>query len=93
MDRTKANLATIRETAKRYPWFSEATIRDKVYHSRERMSARGEKIPPNGFARCVVKLDHDASKRGQILIDLDQLDAWIEEHRCAPIAEPGRAAA
>ena len=52
MDRPTPNLATIRDPAKKYPYFSEATIRDKVYHSRERISARGEILPANGFARC-----------------------------------------
>ncbi len=87
MDRSAPNLATIRETARKYPFLSEATLRDKVYHSRERLVRQRRDIPPNGFARCIVKLGR------QILIDLDQLDALIEEHRAAPIPENPRAAA
>jgi hypothetical protein len=81
--RRKPNLATIRETARQYPFLSEASIRDKRYHSLPRLSANGEPIPPNGWGRCFVKLGN--GPRARVLLDLDQLDAVLEQGRVAPI--------
>jgi len=74
------NLLPIREVAKRRPYLSEATLRDKWYHARPRLSATGSEIPPNGWAACFVKLGR------QVLVDIDVLDALVEQHRAAPTA-------
>lgn len=73
-------LATIRETARLYPFLSEASLRDKIYHSRKRFSARGETIPANGWASCVVRVGNTGPKT-KILLDLDEIDRLIESGR------------
>ena len=81
------NVVSIREFARRFPQFSEATARDWVYHATERVSARGETIPPNGFAPCIVRIGD------KVTIDLDVFPLWLERGRAAPVAELERAAA
>lgn len=90
--RSAPNLVPIREAVRKRPFLgSEASLRDKWYHAQPRQSARGETIPPNGWARCFVKLGE--GKRAPLLVDLDQLDALIENHRAAPIPQCEEAAA
>lgn len=60
---------------------------DLVYHAEPRLTARGETIPPNGFAPCIVRIGR------RILIDRGAFALWIEQRRAAPIAELNRTAA
>lgn len=81
--RRKPNLATVEETAKKYPFLTPASIRDRIYHATPRLSARGETIPPNGFGRCVIRIGQ--GKQARIFIDLDQFEEWLEGYRLAPL--------
>jgi hypothetical protein len=72
------DLVSIADLAREFPAMSASSIRDLVYHSTARMSARGDPIPPNGFAVCIVRI----GKR--VLIDRRAFAAWIEARRAAP---------
>lgn len=60
--------------------FPEPRTRDLIYHAEERVSARGEVIPPNGFGACFIRV------KRHVLIDLDAAALWLESHRVAPLA-------
>jgi hypothetical protein len=81
MQRTLPDLAAIREIANERPQFPEPSLRDLVYHAEPRLTARGETIPPNGFAPCVFRIGR------RVLIDRNAFAVWIERHRAAPLAE------
>jgi len=54
------DLAAIADLAYENPQFPEPTLRDLVYHAEPRLAARGETIPPNGFAPCIASLERGA---------------------------------
>jgi hypothetical protein len=81
------DLASVAELASEQPQFSVPTLRDLIYHSEARLTARGETIAPNGFASCIVRVGR------RVLIDRDAFASWIERGRAAPLAEPARVAA
>lgn len=81
------DLASVAELAREHPQFSVPTLRDLIYHAEPRLTARGEAIPANGFASCIVRVGR------RVLIDRDALACWIERGRAAPLAELERAAA
>ncbi|MBK1670018.1 hypothetical protein CKO28_18450 [Rhodovibrio sodomensis] len=60
-----------------YNWLSMSALRHLIHEARPRVNSRGETIPGNGLeeAGAVVRVGR------RVLIDLDQLDAWIERHR------------
>jgi hypothetical protein len=88
MDRGIPRLVSVRRLAELYPdAFSEARTRDLIYHAEERISARGEVIPSNGFGTCVIR------QAGRVLIDLDACALWLERGRAAPARGRERAAA
>lgn len=80
MDRRPPNLVTIEEAARQRPFFTPASLRDKRYHGRPRLSARGEVIPPNGFADVFVVVGR------RVLVDLDRLDERVEAGRGEMVA-------
>ncbi len=75
------DLASVAELAGEHSQFPVPTLRDLIYHAEERVTARGEPIPPNGFASCIVRVGR------RVLIDRDAFAQWIERGRAAPIAE------
>jgi len=77
-------LAAIADLARENPRFPELTLRDLVYHAEPRLTARGETIPPNGFAPCIVRIGR------RVLIDRAAFAKWIEQRRGAPLAELDR---
>ena len=81
------SLAAVRDLAREHPQFGEASLRDWIYHSTPRLNARGETIPPNGFAPCMVRVGR------RVLIDRDAFARWIERGRVAPLAKLDRRAA
>src|SRR5438874_742793 len=81
-DKSIPRLVSVRRLAELCPdAFPEARTRDLIYHAQERVSARGEPIPPNGFGSCVIK------KAGRVLVDLDTLPTWLDSGRMAPAAQ------
>ena len=78
------DLCTVAEMSRTMPVFPEASFRDLIYHSEPRLSARGEPIPPNGFARCIVRIGR------RVLIDRAEFVQYLEARRAAP---PSRGAA
>lgn len=87
MAHTLPDLAAINDLARQYPQFPTPTLRDLVYHAEPRLTARGETIPPNGFAPCIVRIGR------RVLIDRRAFGMWIEQRRAAPLAELEQAAA
>lgn len=70
-------LGTIAQTAKAYPAFSQAALRDLVFNCEDRKNSRGERIRGNGLAPAVVRIGR------KVLIDFDGFEAWIDAHRQA----------
>ncbi len=69
-------LVSVKRLAELYPeQFPQARTRDLIYHSVPRISARGEAIPPNGFASCIVR------RGGKVELDLDAIPLWVEQCR------------
>lgn len=58
-----------------YQWLTESTLRHWIFNADESVGSGGTVIPGNGFAPAIIRLGR------KILIDLDQLDTWIELHR------------
>lgn len=73
------DLVTVDGLAQRMPAVPVATLRDLIYHAEERFTAAGEKIPPNGFAKCIVRLG------SRIYIDVPVFVEWLESKRAAPL--------
>jgi hypothetical protein len=78
------DLVAISDLANEHPRFPELTLRDLVYHAEPRLTARGETIPPNGFAPCIVRIGR------RVLIDRNAFALWIEQRRVAPLSELDR---
>jgi hypothetical protein len=81
------DLVSLAELASEHRHFPVPTLRDLIYHAEPRLTARGESIPANGFASCIVRVGR------RVLIDRDAFASWIEKGRAAPRSEPDRAAA
>lgn len=81
------DLASIAELATEHPQFPTASLRDLIYHSEPRLTARGASIQANGFASCIVRVGR------RVLIDRDAFASWLEKGRAAPLADLERAAA
>lgn len=75
VDRRGPNFVTITDAAIQRPFLKPTRLRDLRYHSRPRINARGEEIPPNGFGDVFVEIGRT------VFVDLDRLDAKIEENR------------
>lgn len=58
-----------------YEWATESSLRHWIFEAEDRVSASGYEIAGNGFASAIIRIGR------KILIDLDQLDVWIETHR------------
>ena len=58
-----------------YECFSESALRHLMFNAEDRKSSKGELIKGNGLARAIVRLGR------RVLIDLDEFDAWLDEHR------------
>ena len=86
MPHTLPDLAALNEFAREYPQFPTPTLRDLVYHAEPRLTARGETVPPNGFAPCIIRIGR------RVMIDRGAFAAWIEARRAAPLSDLHRAA-
>jgi len=58
-----------------YEWLSASVLRHRTFASEDRFGSGGAVVPGNGFARAVIRVQR------KILIDLNELDLWIESHR------------
>lgn len=58
-----------------YEWATENSLRHWIFEAEDRVAASGYEIAGNGFASAIIRIGR------KILIDLDQLDAWVEVHR------------
>ena len=81
------DLAAVSDLANENPKLSEPVLRDLIYHASPRITARGETIPANGFAPCIVRIGR------RVLIDRNAFARWIEKGRVAPLDQLDRTAA
>ena len=74
---SQRRLATVRmlPETKGYEWLTESVLRHWIFASEDRVGSGGAVVAGNGFARAVIRV------RRKILIDLNELDLWIEGHR------------
>lgn len=70
-------LATIEQTAKLYPVFPPAALRDMKFKAFDRKNSRGEIIKGNGTGEAGVWLQIGR----KVIVDLDAFEAWIDGHR------------
>ncbi len=74
-------LVTIRELSNTpgYACFTEASLRHLIFNSQDRQNSNGEIIPGNGLseAGAIIRLGR------KVLIDLNEFDAWLNNHRSA----------
>lgn len=75
-------IVSLKTFAEKHPDFSEASLRDIFFHSRERQSSRGT-IPGNGFAPAFIRLSTSGQGRGKILIDVPRFFEILGKHRQA----------
>lgn len=66
-----------------YAWITESALRHWIFEAEDREGSSGHIIAGNGFASAMFRIGR------RILIDLDQLDLWVEMHRLTePITVP-----
>ena len=74
---SQRRLATVRMVPEipGYEWLSASVLRHWIFASEDRVGSGGAVISGNGFARAVIRVQR------KILIDLNELDLWIESYR------------
>lgn len=63
---------SIRQTAERFPAFSEPALRNLVFCAKPRHSSKGV-IPGNGLDRAIIRVGR------KVLIDAEQFQKWLRE--------------
>lgn len=58
-----------------FEWSSVSMLRHWIFKAETRYGSKGFKVEGNGFGPCVIRIG------GKVLIDLDELDKWVESHR------------
>ncbi len=69
--RTVAQMLNMTE----YAWATNSYLRHVIFEAEERLGSGGAKVAGNGLAPAIVRLGR------KVLIDLDEFDLWIEQHR------------
>lgn len=72
-------LLTVRQFAEKHPGFSQGSLRNMIFLSKERHTSKG-KLPGNGLAGALVHVGR------KILIDEAKFFAWIETNNQAKAA-------
>ena len=74
--------STVEEVAAnpRYP-FSASALRHMIFLSASRQNSAGDTIPDNGLGRAIIRVGR------KVLIDLDEFDEWLDQHRCSKAEE------
>lgn len=65
---------TISQFSKKHPAFSEASLRNLIFHSKPRSSSLG-RIPGNGLGSAIARVGR------RVLIDEQAFFEWLEQHR------------
>lgn len=62
-----------------YGWLTEPALRHLIFKATHRKNSKGQPIPTNGLIECraIIRLGR------KVLVDLDQFDKWIDQHRGA----------
>jgi len=58
-----------------YEWLTESSLRHWIFNAPEMIGSNGTEMPGNGFGKSIIRIGR------KILIDLDELDIWVESNR------------
>ncbi len=64
-----------------YIWTTNSYLRHVIFNAEDRYGSGGTTIAGNGFAPAIIRIGR------KILIDMDQFDLWVEQHRMEPVRE------
>ncbi len=64
-----------------YGCFTESGIRHLINESGEQLNSEGKRVAGNGFERAIIRIGR------RILIDLDEMDNWLRDHRQGSLEE------
>ncbi|MDU8927668.1 hypothetical protein RXV86_09755 [Alisedimentitalea sp. MJ-SS2] len=76
----ESRLRTVKQmlVMKKYAWASHSFLRHAIYKADDRTASNGDILPGNGLATAIVRLGR------KVLIDTDEFDRWVEDHRMQP---------
>lgn len=76
---TERKLVTVKQllALKKYGWATNSFIRHAIFQAEDRIGSGGVVVPGNGLAPAVLRLGR------KIVIDLEEFDHWVEQHRMA----------
>ena len=77
VDSAPRDLFTVEQFSKRYPAWSQASLRNLILNSQDRLNSRGKRIPGNGLAEAgaIVRVGR------RVLIDEQAFFRWIAEQQ------------
>ncbi len=70
-------ILTVRQFSEANPAFSEASLRNLIFHAKPRHSSKGE-VPSNGLEQALVRVGR------RVLIDEALFFDWLDSQRVAP---------
>ena len=66
-----------------YGWLTVSALRHLIFQAQDRVSSTGQVIDGNGLNRAIIRVGR------KVLIDLDEFDRWIDDHRESVVQERG----
>ena len=64
-------------------WLTESSVRHLIFTATRRFNSKGEELPSNGLDKAIIRIGR------KVLIDLDEFDRWIDDHRESVVRERG----
>ena len=74
------SLLTVKQLSKKFPAFSENSLRFHIFNAESRKNSRNEVIQGNGLASALFRIGK------KVLVDEGRFLEWVEQHRCADSA-------
>lgn len=71
-------LLIVSDFARKYPSFTEGSLRKIIFESKPRINSRGEEIPGNGLGRAIRRIGRAGSRKPRVLIDETEFFAAID---------------
>ncbi len=66
-----------------YGWLTVSALRHLIFQAEDRVASTGQVIKGNGLSRAIIRVGR------KVLIDLDEFDRWIDDHRESVVRERG----
>ena len=66
-----------------YEWLTVSALRHLIFQAEDRFCSTGQVIKGNGLSRAIIRVGR------KVLIDLDEFDRWIDDHRESVVRERG----